>query len=188
VLDLLSADPPDLVLTSQVSSTAWSDGSDAAKRELLVAGMLEAYGRLRARGSEVAILMDNPSPGRLKVHECVSQHLDDLAACAFARDPASGGRAAQRATAERGGYAVIDLADHICPGAICPPVIGNVLVYRQGSHLTRTYVATLTDVLEARLVPLVEAARSEATRLAQRGSEPVLRESPSSRAQPASSR
>jgi peptidoglycan/LPS O-acetylase OafA/YrhL len=168
VLERLAEDPPQLVLTSQVSSTAWSEGSEAAKREALVTGMLEAYARLRARGSEVAILVDNPSPA-LKVHECVSQHLDDLAACAFPRDTGSGGRPAQLAAALRGGYPAIDLADYICPGSTCPPVIGNVLVYRQGSHLTRTYVATLTDVLEQRLVPLVEsAAGPHETSLAQR--------------------
>ncbi|HXK22166.1 MAG TPA: acyltransferase family protein [Myxococcota bacterium] len=179
VLGLLAADPPDLVLTSQVSSTAWADGSDATKREVLVEGMLEAYGRLRARGSAVAILIDNPNPGRLKVDDCVSQHPDDLASCTFARDPGSGGRPAQLAAAERGGYAVIDLADRICPGATCPPVIGNVLVYRQGSHLTRTYVSTLSDALEQRLVPLVEsAARSDARNVARRDGEPTLRDSP----------
>jgi hypothetical protein len=167
VLDLLAADPPQLVLTSQVSSTAWSDGSDDSARERLVAGMLDAYARLRARGSEVAILADNAGAG-FKVYECVSRHPGDLAACAFARNPAGGGRAAQLAAAERGGYAVIDLDDHICPGASCPAVIGGVLVYRQGSHLTRTYVSTLTDVLEQRLVPLVEAAaRSHPTSVAQ---------------------
>jgi hypothetical protein len=167
VLALLAADPPQLVLTSQVSSAAWSDGSGDSARESLVVGMLDAYARLRARGSEVAILADNAGAG-FKVYECVSQHPGDLAACTFARDPDGGGRAAQRAAAERGGYAVIDLDDHICPGAICPPVIGNVLVYRQGSHLTRTYVSTLTDVLEQRLVPLVEAAvRSHPTSVAQ---------------------
>jgi peptidoglycan/LPS O-acetylase OafA/YrhL len=179
VLDLLAADPPDLVLTSQVSSTAWSDGSDASKHELLVAGMLEAYGRLRARGSEVVILADNPSPVGVKVLECVSRHLDDLAACAFARNPASGGRRAQLAVAERGGYAVIDLGDHICPGATCPPVIGNVLVYRKGSHLTRTYVSTLTEALEQRLAPLVEAAsRSAHERVAQGARDRVMRAAP----------
>ena len=33
----------------------------------------------------------------------------------------------------------------------CPPVIGNVLIYRQGSHLTKTYVESLAPRLEAEL-------------------------------------
>jgi hypothetical protein len=30
---------------------------------------------------------------------------------------------------------------------VCPPVIGNVLLYRQGSHITVTYINTLTKRL-----------------------------------------
>ena len=37
----------------------------------------------------------------------------------------------------------IDLVDCICPDDECAPVIGNVLVYRQGSHITKTYIETL---------------------------------------------
>jgi hypothetical protein len=39
---------------------------------------------------------------------------------------------------------MIDLFDTICPTEQCPPVVGNVLIYRKGSHLTATYVKTLT--------------------------------------------
>jgi hypothetical protein len=45
------------------------------------------------------------------------------------------------------GVHVIDMTDAICPTARCAPVIGNVLVYRQGSHLTATYVESLAPRL-----------------------------------------
>jgi hypothetical protein len=35
------------------------------------------------------------------------------------------------------GVHLIDLTDTICPQAQCPPVVGDVLVYRRGSHLTK---------------------------------------------------
>jgi hypothetical protein len=38
-----------------------------------------------------------------------------------------------------------------CPGKMCPAVIGDVLVYRKGSHLTATYVLTLTPWLAEHL-------------------------------------
>jgi hypothetical protein len=41
----------------------------------------------------------------------------------------------------------VDLFDAICPVDPCSPVIGNVLVYRQGAHITATYVKTLTPRL-----------------------------------------
>jgi hypothetical protein len=36
----------------------------------------------------------------------------------------------------------------VCPGGECPAAIGNVLVYRDTSHLTDTYAATLAPVVE----------------------------------------
>ncbi|MET0838659.1 MAG: hypothetical protein ABWY19_07765, partial [Marmoricola sp.] len=46
----------------------------------------------------------------------------------------------------------VDLNRWICPpGDRCPPVIAHTLVYRQGSHITATYVRTLTPMLHRAL-------------------------------------
>ena len=42
----------------------------------------------------------------------------------------------------------LDLSDHLCNGSTCPGVIGNVLVYRDGRHLTATYARTMTPYIE----------------------------------------
>jgi hypothetical protein len=42
---------------------------------------------------------------------------------------------------------MIDLFDAVCPTDQCAAVIGNVLVYRQGAHITATYVKTLAPRL-----------------------------------------
>jgi len=47
---------------------------------------------------------------------------------------------------------MIDLTDAMCPDlSSCPPVIGNGLVYRTASHITKTYVDSMTNRL-ARLL------------------------------------
>ena len=48
---------------------------------------------------------------------------------------------------------VVDMASTICPDGnnLCAAVIGNVLVYLQGSHLTRTYVDSAEPQLSAKL-------------------------------------
>lgn len=51
---------------------------------------------------------------------------------------------------------VVDLTNYLCNETYCPPVIGKTLVYRDRHHLTATYVRTLEDELEKRLVPLME--------------------------------
>jgi hypothetical protein len=42
----------------------------------------------------------------------------------------------------------IDLSDYFCDGETCPPVIGNVLVYRHMNHVTATYVKTMAPMLQ----------------------------------------
>jgi hypothetical protein len=46
---------------------------------------------------------------------------------------------------------LIDPTPMICPEETCPAVIGDVLVYRNGAHLTRTYVNSLTPWLGEQL-------------------------------------
>nr|WP_280949618.1 hypothetical protein [Saccharomonospora piscinae] len=35
---------------------------------------------------------------------------------------------------------------------MCPPVIGNVLVYMDDNHVTATYLETMSPIVETRLV------------------------------------
>ena len=51
----------------------------------------------------------------------------------------------------------IDLLESVCPEGmttasnLCPAVVGNVVVWYDGSHLTNQYVATMTPLIEAEL-------------------------------------
>jgi hypothetical protein len=46
----------------------------------------------------------------------------------------------------------MDLTNTICPDKKrCAPVIGNVLIYRQGSHVTRSYIDSALPQLAAEL-------------------------------------
>jgi hypothetical protein len=119
----------------------------------MVDDLQHTWSELEAAGKEVIVLLDNPSP-TLDVMECVAEHPTDLTSCAFQRNDAQeiGGVAAQRPALEQTpGVGSVDLGEYICPGGTCPAVIGNVLVYRRGSHLTATYVESLTPRLDQAL-------------------------------------
>ncbi|MBD8063112.1 acyltransferase family protein [Oceanitalea stevensii] len=151
---------PDLLLTSQRTPTAPASTEDLQDRtrEAMEDGLVERWEQLAGLGIPVAVLLDNPSPD-IDVYECVAENLQSLEECAFDRETGIAESAAltQRAAAERVDTArVVDLTEHVCPAEVCVPVIGDVLVYRQGSHLTDTYVRSLTPVLARELVPLVE--------------------------------
>ena len=96
---------------------------------------------------------------RASAPECVAKHRDDTDACIL--DSAEGmGTPAMRAAAERARAAtLVDLTDVVCPGGTCRPVFGNVLVQRDGSHLTDTFVRAAAPALEAPLRDLVTGSR-----------------------------
>lgn len=47
---------------------------------------------------------------------------------------------------------LIDLTQAFCKDQHCPAAIGNIIVYRDTNHLTRTYVLTMTDYIREQLV------------------------------------
>ncbi|MFD5601041.1 acyltransferase family protein [Leucobacter sp. NPDC058333] len=148
---------PDIVLTSgrQVFEGTTSDGDVTPGVERVATSWVA----LQDAGITVVPLLDNPAP-EIEVYECVAQHMSDISQCGFDRDEGvarSGARYQVPAAKLAGIDRLIDVSDIACAGSErCPSVIGDVLVYRQGSHLTNTFVASAVRVLEPRLVRAVE--------------------------------
>jgi peptidoglycan/LPS O-acetylase OafA/YrhL len=152
LLDILLADPPDYVLTSQRAAHGVGvDGESSV--DAMITGLRSVWTQLTAVGTEVVVIADNPGPG-FNVYECVEEHRDELSQCTYDRELYESDSAAPtqwQAVAGESGVHFVDLFDAICPTQPCAPVIGNVLVYRQGSHITATYIETLTPRLAAEL-------------------------------------
>ena len=47
---------------------------------------------------------------------------------------------------------LMDMSDYICVGGVCPAVVGNVYVYKDDNHLTKTYTQSMAPMFEARLL------------------------------------
>ncbi len=160
----LIAMKPDVVITSERVNDALADPADADSRTVpaMVDGMVRAWTEVTEAGIPIVVIADNPTPGDVSpVYECVADHDGDLSACTFDRkagEKRSGAAAQLPAARQVPGVRVVDIRDSICPTESCVPVIGNVFVYRQTSHVTNTYAVSLTGVLEDALVPEVEAA------------------------------
>ncbi|MCD0444439.1 acyltransferase [Glycomyces sp. A-F 0318] len=138
---------PDLVFTygSRVGYEAYETFPDYTDR----------YEQLLATGAQVAVVRDTPSP-RFDVPMCVDLHGPASPECAVDRgDYFEEDAFASLAVPD--GVAKIDLTDYICEAESCPPVVGNVLVYRDDAHLTNTYAATLGPYLEAALAAVLAA-------------------------------
>ncbi|MEF2978751.1 acyltransferase family protein [Subtercola sp. YIM 133946] len=167
---------PSLVVTSQVRAAAETPGSGGQDtdtgRSLMTQGLEQTWQHLLSNGSKVLVIGDTPQVGS-NVYECVGENPDNLAVCAYPRQKAvdASAQPTQRlAVAALHGevidaaedpdsqstpsqLALIDMDAAICPSETsCPPVIGNVLIYRSGSHITATYVGTLAQRLEANML------------------------------------
>lgn len=131
---------PDIALVSQGSASSPE----------LRKGIAEAIKELQAKGTKVVVVADSPRPTGGAVYTCVEENPDDFSACDF---PAEGkgrkgtGTKALTEAADSTKAPFVNLNEWICPpGKVCPPVIGETLVYRQGSHLTASYIRTLTPM------------------------------------------
>lgn len=161
-LEQVAALSPDVVITSQYANTAYALETSplgSATGAQMQDDLTRLWGGLTAQGIQVVALLDTPTPP-FEVYECVAEHPDALSRCSF--DPVLPERenasVLQRAAAAAvPGVEVADLTPWICPEGWCPAVLGDVLTYRQGSHLTKTFVETLVPPLRDVLVPVVAA-------------------------------
>ncbi|MBZ5735508.1 acyltransferase [Nocardioides sp. TRM66260-LWL] len=153
--DLTGANKPDYVVTVSLKSTGIdgtkADGSPRLSKDAMVAALADTWGRLEQAGVKVISLSDTPQTQGKAIYECVSEHEGDyFTACTYDRAKGidASGQSTQEAAARKADVPFIDMNDFICPTAYdgrCPPVIGNVMIYRQGSHITRTYIETMAQ-------------------------------------------
>ncbi|MFC7849785.1 acyltransferase family protein [Arthrobacter sp. NPDC057388] len=143
---------PDMVVVAGMtpagykSALGWEWKSD---REL-VSGYTKMLKPLTEAGIEVAVILDTPFPA-FSVPDCVERSGPSAPNCSVADDPDRGQEDPLRAAAqEMGGVAVVDLGNYFCRNGSCPPVIGNMLVYRD-NHLTATFARTLSGPLKRAL-------------------------------------
>ncbi|HEY8082471.1 MAG TPA: acyltransferase family protein [Solirubrobacterales bacterium] len=130
-----------------------SDGEELsgnAGATAMEAGYIASLTRIHRTGLRTVVIRDTPVSAS-DVPGCVSEDLQRLESCAFARvrdkTKEFDGRAARAVPDTH----LIDISPKICPDGLCRAVIGNALVYRDKSHLSATFSRTLAPVIERRL-------------------------------------
>jgi hypothetical protein len=156
---------PDVVITSNARFAVAQGGErlvGIANEQARVAAMRDSWSSLNAAGIGVIVLLDTPY-APFDVAECVSAHPEELTRCSFNRTTAMENVANDQVAAASGlpEIRTIDLNYAICPTAMCAPVIGGVLVYRDKDHLTATYSLSLAPRLLAAIDNTASAAPRE---------------------------
>jgi hypothetical protein len=115
-------------------------------------GFTRTLAAVRRSGARVVVIADTPVLAR-SGPECLAAHARNIVTCFTTRDMATGRvwTGAEQAAAQATGSGYVPVLPWLC-GAVCTPVVGNVLVYRNQFDLTATYSRMLNGVLEAALV------------------------------------
>jgi len=141
---------PTLVLMSQSENVA----SSAVSPAQFATATVQTLTDLTAAGaSRLAFVQDIPTPGT-DLPGCIATHLDDARACTYDRSTAyryPARHAAMAPALKASGVTAVDPAAWFCAPTRCPSVVGNVLVYRNESHMTVPYSRWLAPAIAALL-------------------------------------
>ena len=145
-VDTIADLDPDLVFT--IGTTSLGQPESASR------GFLDQWRELRERDLPVAVVRDTPRI-REPLSECLARE-SNPSGCATPRTGGTHWGLADESPFEELGEDVpdvdhIDLSDLYCPDGTCPAVIGNVVVFRDTSHLSSAYVRTLARALSLEL-------------------------------------
>ncbi len=155
VLDLLTDDPPDIVMLE--STETMQDNSDEIQRP----GVQAAIEYLTAMGTTVIGVRDNPRSAS-DLYECSNRRPSGAVAggCSFSQrqylaefDPAAEFTSIP-------GFIEIDPSDLYCIEGECYTIVGNVFVYMDNNHITGAYSRAMAPELADR-VDLALQSRSE---------------------------
>lgn len=107
---------------------------------------------LRSQGISVIALRDQP---RLSINPVQCREQNGARGC---REATARNMPDQRpdtwvleAAKDDQGIVPLDLTDQICPSGRCGPAVGNVTVFLDADHITKTYAASMQDVAARRL-------------------------------------
>lgn len=156
----IEAERPSLVVTATDTGNGyalWQD-SERLTRKDSEPRLRDAYTRTLERLAAATgkrrggvVVLRNLPRSSFRPPDCLIKHPDDLTACdfrGFRKNPPGFDVAATRRVA---GARLIDLSDRVCPGGICPSARDGMVIFRDATHLSAIYVATLADDLEQRV-------------------------------------
>jgi hypothetical protein len=144
-------DRPDLIVFANRMSLPARGHTLADSVSAYAAGMKRIFRQWK--GIPVVLIRDTPAAGdgTNSVPDCLVAHPGDYEACNGLRakwvPPDPGVSAAARFKNIR----VLNLNNHICGPKVCAAVVGGVIPYFDGSHLSATYARTLAPYLEPAL-------------------------------------
>nr|WP_258061670.1 acyltransferase family protein [Arthrobacter sp. ZGTC412] len=125
---------------------------EEAPFETEVPGYLEGVRSFADAGIEIIGIRDNPR-FTFNMPECIQRNGPDAPECSVSLEKSLASPSPLESYAGQvQGLHLMDMSDFICARGVCPGVVGNVYVYKDDNHLTRTYVESMVPMFEQRLL------------------------------------
>jgi peptidoglycan/LPS O-acetylase OafA/YrhL len=140
---------PSMVIMSSLAYGATSVQVTGPVDAGFAAAWLTTVAEIRAAAPRIVVIQDTPDPRGHSVPDCISMNPLNIRKCDL---PVSQSIHATRvavttAALAGAGVRVIDPQPWFCTDSTCPAVIGNTLAYRDGSHISASYMKLLAPVL-----------------------------------------
>ena len=154
VMSRLRAERPAVTIVSAHAATKVPVGIDS------MAYRVDAWTNLfhsLSSFTKPILFTDTPTP-RENVPHCIADNVSDVRPCTFDRSGAPGaelGLASERAAARMLEVDMVDTAELVCPREICPVVVGDIMIYRDKSHLSGPFANWLQAPLTSLLDPFL---------------------------------
>ena len=148
-IDLIAAEQPELVLVSASASypnddDEWAEGFAATMRRVVPAA------------GNVTVIGDTPEASN-EPTDCLSRNVRSADVCSSDRADvvATSRLAVERDIANELGADYVDTTDWLCTESACPMMIGDILLYRDATHITTVASEWFRPLLEATLAPVL---------------------------------
>ncbi|HEY9376065.1 MAG TPA: SGNH hydrolase domain-containing protein, partial [Jiangellaceae bacterium] len=150
----IAADPSiSYVFTSAFSSAyEYVADDDRPLTDPGIDGFQELWATWSLEGKDVFVLKDvPPTPaGARNVPTCLALQPDNRMACSTRRGQIPDDRMAEAAESMIDSRVhLLDMTDRFCDRSVCYPVVGDLIVYRDDSHLSDEFSAALAPYLAA---------------------------------------
>jgi peptidoglycan/LPS O-acetylase OafA/YrhL len=121
------------------------------------AGFGQLVGRLVPITDHLVVLGDNP-PARAEPAGCLSGHVHSVRTCTAEPEAvvATSRLAVERSVAEAAGARYVDTTEWLCTPSGCPVIVGDILLYRDATHLTTVATSWLRPLLDAAIAPSLD--------------------------------
>ncbi len=150
VTELLKKDPVDLIFTT----------ANVAFYDHIPEGYVTKWKEFEGI-SEIFAIRDNPRMPE-DTPNCLAKNPKRPKVCGISKEEAlSENLPWDKLDEQPKNVTFADLSDYFCIGGYCPPIIGNVIVYRDQHHLSTYYAETLSEALEIEMLPLIERLKEQ---------------------------